>query len=271
VLGIGAFALLLFLPAGTLNYWQGWIFIFVFMVATLVPSIYLAIHDPEALKRRMKAGPTKETRPVQRIVIAVCFLLLPGMMVLAGLDHRFGWSTVPVTVVVVGDVLVAAGLLLAQWVVIQNSYAAATITVEQEQPLVSTGLYGVVRHPLYVGALIMMVGAPLALGSLWALTIPISGLAARSVSRIAPNDNNAAASSAAPTRYTTRKSLRSNAMPTVAGIATRQPVSTPAPAKVIRPCTRNTTRSSVGDLDSLIVGSFSREQVWVTSTESSSS
>jgi protein-S-isoprenylcysteine O-methyltransferase Ste14 len=177
VLGIGAFALMLFVPAGTLNYWQGWTFIAVFMVATLVPSVYLARHDPAALKRRMKAGPTNETRPVQRIVIAVGFLLVPGMMVLAGLDHRFGWSTVPVPVVVVGDVLVAAGLVLAQWVVIQNSYAAATITVEHEQPLVSTGLYGVVRHPLYVGALIMMIGAPLALGSLWALAIPIPGLA----------------------------------------------------------------------------------------------
>jgi protein-S-isoprenylcysteine O-methyltransferase Ste14 len=83
---------------------------------------------------------------------------------------------VPVAVVIQGDVLVAAGLVLAQWVVIQNSYAAATITVEHEQPLVSTGLYGVVRHPLYVVALTMMIGAPLALGSLWTLAIPILGL-----------------------------------------------------------------------------------------------
>lgn len=181
VLGIGAFALLLFVPAGTPNWWQAWIFIAVFTVATLVPSVYLARHDPDALKRRMKAGPTNETRPVQRIVIAVCFLLIPAMLVIAGLDHRFGWSTVPVPVVLVGDVLVAAGLVLAQYVVIQNSYAAATITVEHEQPLVDTGLYGMVRHPLYVGALVMMVGSPLALGSLWTLLILIPGFVALAV------------------------------------------------------------------------------------------
>jgi protein-S-isoprenylcysteine O-methyltransferase Ste14 len=181
VLGIGAFVLLLFVPAGTLNWWQGWIFIAVFTLATLVPSVYLARRDPDALKRRMKAGPTNETRPVQRVVIAVCFLLIPGMLVIAGLDHRFGWSMVPVPIVIVGDVLVAAGLVLAQWVVIQNSYAAATITVEREQPLVDTGLYGMVRHPLYVGALIMMVGSPLALGSLWALVVLVPGFVALAV------------------------------------------------------------------------------------------
>jgi protein-S-isoprenylcysteine O-methyltransferase Ste14 len=181
VLGIGAFVLLLFVPAGTLNWWQGWIFIAVFTLATLVPSVYLARRDPDALKRRMKAGPTNETRPVQRVVIAVCFLLIPGMLVIAGLDHRFGWSMVPVPIVILGDVLVAAGLVLAQWVVIQNSYAAATITVEREQPLVDTGLYGMVRHPLYVGALIMMVGSPLALGSLWALVVLVPGFVALAV------------------------------------------------------------------------------------------
>ncbi|MDT5108664.1 MAG: hypothetical protein QOE20_554 [Mycobacterium sp.] len=181
VLGIGAFVLLLFVPAGTLNWWQGWIFIAVFTLATLVPSGYLARRDPDALKRRMKAGPTNETRPVQRVVIAVCFLLIPGMLVIAGLDHRFGWSMVPVPIVIVGDVLVAAGLVLAQWVVIQNSYAAATIIVEREQPLVDAGLYGMVRHPLYVGALIMMVGSPLALGSLWALVVLVPGFVALAV------------------------------------------------------------------------------------------
>jgi protein-S-isoprenylcysteine O-methyltransferase Ste14 len=97
------------------------------------------------------------------------------MMMIAGLDHRFGWSSVPVAVVIIGDLLVAAGLVLAQWAVIQNGYAAATITVEDEQPLVSTGLYGLVRHPLYLGALIMMVGSPFALASLWALPLLLPG------------------------------------------------------------------------------------------------
>jgi protein-S-isoprenylcysteine O-methyltransferase Ste14 len=102
-------------------------------------------------------------------------------VVISAFDHRFGWSAVPTSVVVVGNVLVAVGLGLAQLVVIQNRYAAATITVEDGQPLVSSGLYRLVRHPLYVGALIMMVGTPLALGSYWGLVAIIPGLLALAV------------------------------------------------------------------------------------------
>ena len=94
----------------------------------------------------------------------------------SALDHRFGWSTVPTAVVVVGNVLVLVGLAVAELVVIQNNYAAATITVEKDQPVVSTGLYGVVRHPMYVGALILIVGMPLALGSYWGLLTIIPGV-----------------------------------------------------------------------------------------------
>ena len=96
--------------------------------------------------------------------------------VVSALDHRFGWSTVPTAVVVIGNVLVLAGLAVAEVVIIQNNYAAATITVEAEQPVVSTGLYGLVRHPMYVGALIVMVGMPLALASYWGLVALIPGV-----------------------------------------------------------------------------------------------
>jgi protein-S-isoprenylcysteine O-methyltransferase Ste14 len=102
--------------------------------------------------------------------------------VVSALDHRFGWSTVPVLIVLLGNVLVFVGLSLAQVVVVQNGYAAATITVEDEQPLISTGLYGLVRHPMYFGTLIMMLGTPLALGSWWgllAVAVTLSVLAAR--------------------------------------------------------------------------------------------
>ena len=132
------FAVLLFWPAGTFDYWQAWVFIAVFMVATMIPSFYLAVKDPATLQRRLKAGPT--------------------------------------AVVVIGNVLVLAGLAVAELVVIQNNYAAATITVEADQPVVSTGLYGVVRHPMYVGALIMMAGMPLALASYWGLLTIIPGV-----------------------------------------------------------------------------------------------
>ena len=175
--GVVFFGLLLFLPAGTLNYWQAWVFIAVFIAATMIPSIYLAVKNPEALRRRMKAGPMAETRTVQRVVISGTILMVLAVTVVSSLDHRFGWSQVPTAVIVLGNVVVAVGLVIAQLVVIQNSYAAATITVEAEQKVVSTGLYGVVRHPMYVGTLIMMIGMPLALDSYWGLVSLIPGLA----------------------------------------------------------------------------------------------
>lgn len=165
------FGVALFVPAGTVDYWQAWVFIAVFLTATMVPSAYLAVRNPAALARRMKAGPTAETRPAQRIIMSATVLLVIAALVVSALDHRFGWSSVPLWLIIAGDVLVVGGLVLSQLVVVQNSYAAATITVEADQPLVSTGLYGVVRHPMYLGALIMMVGMPPALDSLWGLAV----------------------------------------------------------------------------------------------------
>jgi protein-S-isoprenylcysteine O-methyltransferase Ste14 len=169
VAGLVFFVLALFLPAGTWHYWQAWVFVAVFLAATMIPSLYLAARAPAALQRRMRAGPTAETRPAQQIIVSALFGMSIAIFVVSAFDHRFGWSSVPVWLVVAGDVLVAAGLLTAQAVVVQNNHAAATITVEADQPLVSTGLYGIVRHPMYSGALVMMVGTPLALGSLWGL------------------------------------------------------------------------------------------------------
>lgn len=176
VVGLVVFCLLLFVPAGTFNYWQAWVFLAVFGVSTWIPSIYLLRKNPAALERRMRAGPAAETRMVQKIVIAVAFLSLAAMIVLSVLDHRFGWSRLPMAVSLTGDVLVAIGLGIAMLVVIQNSYAAANIRVEAEQHVVSTGLYGLVRHPMYVGDVILMVGIPLALGSYWGLVFVIPGV-----------------------------------------------------------------------------------------------
>ncbi|WP_304111034.1 isoprenylcysteine carboxylmethyltransferase family protein [Mycolicibacterium bacteremicum] len=169
VLGLLFFVAVLFWPAGTFDYWQAWVFLAVFIATTIIPSIYLAIRYPDALARRMKAGPTAETRPAQRIIMTLTLTLVIATFVLSALDHRFGWSDVPVWLVIVGNVLVALGLSVAQLVVVQNNYAAATVRVEADQPLVSTGLYGWVRHPMYTGAAIMMIGTPLALDSLWGL------------------------------------------------------------------------------------------------------
>jgi len=176
LVGLVLFGLGLFLPAWTFAYWQAWVFLAVFTVSTWVPSIYLIRTNPAALERRMHAGPSAETMPVQKVVMVFSFMSLAAMMVVSVLDHRFGWSTVPTAISVLGDVLVATGLGLAMLVVVQNSYAAANITVETGQTLVSTGLYGFVRHPMYTGDVIMMVGMPLALGSYWGLLLVVPGL-----------------------------------------------------------------------------------------------
>jgi protein-S-isoprenylcysteine O-methyltransferase Ste14 len=177
VIGLVAFILMVFVPAGTFDYWRGWAFIAVFAAATLIPSVYLAVNNPDALRRRMQAGPGAESRPLQKVIIAVAFVSVVSMIVVSVLDFRFGWSAVPAAVSVLGLVLVAVGLTIAMLVTIQNGYAAANITVETGQQLSSTGWYGFVRHPMYFGNVVLMVGVPLALGSYWGLLILFVGLA----------------------------------------------------------------------------------------------
>jgi len=172
VFGTLFFVVLLCGPAGTLHYWQAWVFIAVFMVATIGPSMYLAVKHPDALARRMNGGPNKETRPVQKLVMWGILVSVTATAVVSALDWRFGWSHVPTVVVILGNVVVGVSLVAAQWVVIQNNFAGASISVEADQPVISTGLYGVVRHPMYICALIMMVATPPALGSYWGL-IPV--------------------------------------------------------------------------------------------------
>ena len=176
IVGTVMFASMLFLPAGTFNYWRAWVFLVVFSLSTLIPSMYLLRTNPAALERRMRTGPVAETRPVQKVVIVVAGLSLVALIVVSVIDHRFGWSSVPTSISLGGDVLVAIGLGVSMLVVIQNGYAASTITVEAGQKLVSTGLYAVVRHPMYTGTVIMMLGIPLALGSYWGLVFVIPGL-----------------------------------------------------------------------------------------------
>jgi protein-S-isoprenylcysteine O-methyltransferase Ste14 len=176
ILGLALVGLLLFWPAGTLNYWQAWVFIGVFTAATIIPSIYLARTNPAALQRRMRGGPLAEGRVIQKIVIVFAFLDLFAMVVLSVLDHRLGWSSVPGWLCVLGDVLIATGIGMAMLVIVQNNYAAATVTVETGQSVASRGLYAFVRHPMYVGNVIMMVGIPLALGSYWGLLLVIPGV-----------------------------------------------------------------------------------------------
>jgi protein-S-isoprenylcysteine O-methyltransferase Ste14 len=170
-------AMLVFLPAGTLDYWQGWLFSAVFFICSLAVTLYLAATDPELLARRMNVGPGAETERTQKIIVIGAFLSFVAILVLSAIDHRLGWSSVPAWVVIFGAILIMLSYLGFCLVFRENTYGAATIETVEGQRVISTGPYAVVRHPMYSWGLLMMLGMPLALGSWWALLVAVLGVA----------------------------------------------------------------------------------------------
>jgi protein-S-isoprenylcysteine O-methyltransferase Ste14 len=178
LIGAIALGLLLFVPAGTLNYWQAWVFIVVFMASANAIGVYLSLKDPELLERRKQFGPAAEQNKAQKVIISLAILANIALLIFCALDHRFGWSALPPIVSLAGDALVALGFLINFLVFKENSYGASNVQAFEGQNVIATGPYALVRHPMYVGVLIMVIGVPLALGSLWglavlALTLPI--------------------------------------------------------------------------------------------------
>jgi protein-S-isoprenylcysteine O-methyltransferase Ste14 len=169
---------LLFLPAGTFDYWEAWAFIAVFVACNLPLTIWVAINDPRLLERRMRAGPTAEKEKAQKIIVTILLLSLAVAVLIPAFDHRFGWSDVPTSVVILGDALIAISYIGFYFVLRENTYGAATVRVEENQKVISTGPYAIVRHPMYAAALILMLGIPLALGSWWGLLALVPGLPA---------------------------------------------------------------------------------------------
>lgn len=160
---------LLFLPAWTLDYWQAWLFLAVSFGSALAITVYVMKKDPKLLERRINAGPGAEKEKSQKIIQFFATIAFIAAIVFPAIDHRFAWSAVPPYVAVAGDVLVALGYLIIFFVFQENTFASATIEVDAEQRVVSTGPYKLVRHPMYAGALIMLLGVPLALASWWGL------------------------------------------------------------------------------------------------------
>jgi protein-S-isoprenylcysteine O-methyltransferase Ste14 len=167
-------AALLFASAGTFYYWQAWTFLAVYFGASLAITLDLMKNDPELLRRRMSGGPFAEKEPVQKIIMIFMSLGFIGLIVFPALDHRFAWSDMPPLVALAGDVLVVLGLLGVFFVFRENSFASATIELAQDQKVISTGPYALVRHPMYLGGLVMMLGMPIALGSVWGLLIIVA-------------------------------------------------------------------------------------------------
>ncbi len=169
VFGTLTMAALLFLPAGTLAYWQAWVFMAVFVSASAAVTVYLAIHDPTLLERRMSGGPAAEKERSQKLIMFFAMVGFLGLLVIAAFDRRFGWSGPPAYACWLGDALIALGFVLVFFVIRVNTYAASTIQVAEDQKVISTGPYALVRHPMYAGSLPIVIGAPVALGSWWGL------------------------------------------------------------------------------------------------------
>ena len=170
-----AVGLLLLMPAGTMAYWQAWVYLGIFVGASALTTVFLIRRDPALLERRMRGGPTAEKRPVERLIMVFTSLGFIALLVVPGLDRRFGWSGVPGWAVIVGDVLVVVGFYFIFLVYRENTFTSATIEVAPGQTVISTGPYAIVRHPMYASALLYLVGTPLALGSYWGL-VPLAAL-----------------------------------------------------------------------------------------------
>ena len=168
-------ALLLFVPAGTVRYWQAWVYLAIFIGAAAIMTCDLLRRDRALLERRMVAGPSGETRPAQKVIMLFTSIGFVALLVVPALDYRFGWSTVPTGVVATGGALVAIGFWLISRVYHENTFSAATVQIAENQRVISTGPYAIVRHPMYASALLYLVGTPLALGSYWGL-VPIAAI-----------------------------------------------------------------------------------------------
>ncbi len=167
-------ALLLFVPAGTVRYWQAWIFLAVYFACSLAITLDLMKRDPALLARRMSGGPFAEKQLSQRIIMSIASLGFIALLVLPAIDHRLGWSGMPAAVALIGDGLVLAGWAGIFFVFRENSFSSATVELAADQRVISTGPYTRVRHPMYAAALVMLLGIPLSLGSWWGVLVVVA-------------------------------------------------------------------------------------------------
>ncbi len=167
-------AALLFIPAGTLDYWQAWTFLAVYFASSLAITFYLMKNDPKLLERRMSAGPTAEKEATQKIIMFFASLGFIGLIIFPALDHRLAWSHMPPYAALAGDVLVVLGWLAIFFVFKENTFTSATIELAPDQKVISTGPYAFVRHPMYAGGIVMLLGVPIALGSWWGLLVIVA-------------------------------------------------------------------------------------------------
>ena len=180
--GIPVLGLFFFLPAGTLNYWEAWVYLALLFTPMFFMMRYLINKDPALLERRMRM---REKAPEQSLIIKISYIYYIVVFLLPGFDKRYGWSDVPLWVIIIAETLIFLGYLMVVWVFRTNSYASRTVEVDEDQKVIATGPYAIVRHPMYTGITILYILSPLALGSYWVMipsTIIIPVLVARILS-----------------------------------------------------------------------------------------
>ncbi|EOH74327.1 methyltransferase family protein [Enterococcus malodoratus] len=168
VIGFIMLGILLFFPAGSFTFWNAWLFISLLFLPMIALGIILWLKAPDLLEKRLN---TKERETEQKEVIAGSLIMFILGFVLAGLDFRFKWSMVPDWVVIIASIVFLAGYLLYAEVMRENAYLSRTVEVQENQTVIDTGLYGLVRHPMYFATLLMFLSIPFILGSLFAVPI----------------------------------------------------------------------------------------------------
>jgi protein-S-isoprenylcysteine O-methyltransferase Ste14 len=175
-------AALIFVPALSFRYWQGWLLWMNVSGWSAALTLYLLLRDPALLQKRLRAGPRAEREPAQKRIMAFVSITMLVFFLVAGVDHHFGWSRVPAQLIWLGNLMIGAGFLAVVLVLRENSFASAIVEVIAGQKVISTGPYAYVRHPMYAGAVAIFLGAPLALGTWWGVLVMlamIAGLVAR--------------------------------------------------------------------------------------------
>jgi protein-S-isoprenylcysteine O-methyltransferase Ste14 len=205
-------ALMLFVSAGSIRFWQGWIYWSVFCTSAVAITIYFLRHDPNLVARRTSAGPIAEPELTQKVIQGIASALFCALLIVPGLDHRFQWSSMQFPVVLAGDVLVAISFGIIFIVFKVNSYASSVVQVEKEQRVISTGLYAHVRHPMYAGGALLLITTPLALGSWWGIPVGLA-LCAVIVVRLSDEERRLAADLAGYEEY--RRKVRYRIIPGV--------------------------------------------------------
>ena len=163
VLGVILVGVLIFIPAGTIDYINGWLFIGILFIPMFVAGIIMMIKSPDLLRSRLNA---KEKESKQKEVVALSALMFLFGFIASGLDYRFGWIQVPSVVVIIASVIFVISYLVYAEVLRENAFLARTIEVQKQQKVIDTGLYGIVRHPMYTATIFLFLSIPLILGSI---------------------------------------------------------------------------------------------------------